>query len=153
MRALTVAATFSIVFVLIVGIQSNVFAESDDGSCPFKGEKSDKNSNSTSYSENHESNEVTQTNYDNYQIPSWIKTNAKWWASGQLNDSEFANGIKFLIDENIIAISNQDVKPMSASEIEAPRWVKATAGWWADGLVSDTEFVSGLEHLVNSGII
>lgn len=153
MKSLFVAVTFSIVFVLIGGIQSNVFAESDDGSCPFKGEKSDKNNDNTSYFENHESNEVTQTYSDNYQIPSWIKTNAKWWASGQLDDSEFASGIKFLIDENIIAISNQDVKSMSTSEMQAPNWVKTTAGWWADGLVSDTEFVSGLEHLVNSGII
>ena len=149
MKSFLFAVSLSILFILLVGMQSSVFAESDDGSCPFKGEKPD--NSSTSYSEKHESDNITNTYSSEYQIPSWLKSNAKWWASGQVDDSEFVNGIKFLIDQNIISVS--DHKTAHTTEIQTPYWIKTTAGWWVDGLVSDTEFVSGLEHLVNSGII
>ena len=32
-------------------------------------------------------------------------------------------------------------------------WVRTLAGWWAEGLVSDAEFVSGIEYLVEQSII
>ena len=32
-------------------------------------------------------------------------------------------------------------------------WVRTLAGWWAEGLVSDAEFVSGMEYLVEQSII
>jgi len=152
MKSFLLAVFLPVLFILLVGIQSSVFAESDDGSCPFKGEKGDHN-NSTGYSEKHESNSITNTYSSEYQIPSWLKSNAKWWASGQMDDSEFANGIRFLIDKNIISVSDHKTTHSTSLEIQTPYWIKTTAGWWADGLVSDTEFVSGLEHLVNNGII
>lgn len=40
-----------------------------------------------------------------------------------------------------------------ASAQEVPAWVKNNAGWWADGTISDTEFVNGIQHLIKSGII
>jgi hypothetical protein len=39
-----------------------------------------------------------------YKIPSWIKTNAGWWASGQIDDNSFIQGIQFLIKNGIIQI-------------------------------------------------
>ncbi|MCV0409350.1 peptidase [Nitrosopumilus sp.] len=36
---------------------------------------------------------------------------------------------------------------------EVPSWVKNNAGWWADGTVSDTEFLTGIEFLIKDGII
>ncbi|MGE4649256.1 MAG: DUF3805 domain-containing protein, partial [Myxococcota bacterium] len=35
-------------------------------------------------------------------IPGWIKNNAKWWASDQIPDSTFLQGIQFLIKEGIM---------------------------------------------------
>ena len=52
----------------------------------------------------------------------------------------------------IITITIIPITISAESEI-VPTWIKNTAGWWADGLVSDSEFVSGLEHLVNNGVI
>ena len=52
-----------------------------------------------------------------------------------------------------LGISNNEVSQTASSELQTPHWIKNTAGWWADGLVSDNEFVTGLEHLVNNGII
>ncbi|MCH9657781.1 peptidase, partial [archaeon] len=34
-----------------------------------------------------------------------------------------------------------------------PEWIKTNAGWWADGAISDGEFVSGIQHLIKDGII
>ena len=39
------------------------------------------------------------------EIPSWVKTNAGWWAEGQIDDDSFVQGIQFLIKEGIITIS------------------------------------------------
>ena len=32
----------------------------------------------------------------NYEIPSWIKNTAGWWADGQIDDDSFLKGIKYL---------------------------------------------------------
>ncbi len=37
-------------------------------------------------------------------IPSWIKQNAGWWAEGQIGDSDFVQGIQFLIKKGIMKI-------------------------------------------------
>lgn len=34
-----------------------------------------------------------------------------------------------------------------------PSWVKSNAGWWADGLISDDDFIKGIQYLVEHGII
>lgn len=36
---------------------------------------------------------------------------------------------------------------------EVPGWVKSNAGWWADGAISESEFLSGVEFLIKDGII
>jgi len=41
---------------------------------------------------------------DAQQIPDWIKNNAKWWSSSQISDHDFAKGLEFLVNENIIKI-------------------------------------------------
>jgi hypothetical protein len=37
-------------------------------------------------------------------VPEWIKTNAGWWADGQINDKTFATGIEFLIKIGLIVV-------------------------------------------------
>ena len=39
------------------------------------------------------------------------------------------------------------------SETTIPEWVKSTAGWWADGTLEDSEFISGIEYLISENII
>jgi len=34
-----------------------------------------------------------------------------------------------------------------------PDWVKNNAAWWAEGLISETDFLKGLEYLIKIGII
>ena len=42
---------------------------------------------------------------------------------------------------------------ISSAYAEVPGWVKNNAGWWADGTISESEFISGVEFLITDGII
>ena len=39
-----------------------------------------------------------------YDIPYWIKNNAGWWATDQIDDSSFLQGIQYLVKEGIIVV-------------------------------------------------
>ena len=85
-------------------------------------------------------------------IPGWIKNNAEWWASDQIPDSAFLQGIQFLIKEGIMVIPPTVASESSGSQ-EVPGWIKNNASWWAEGQIDDNTFVSGIQHLVKIGII
>ena len=85
-------------------------------------------------------------------IPAWIKNNAMWWASDQISDSAFLQGIQFLIKEGIMVIPFTETSASSQSQ-EVPSWIKNTAGWWATDAISETEFVNAIAHLIKNGII
>jgi len=38
-------------------------------------------------------------------------------------------------------------------ETSIPAWIKNNAGWWADGQIPDSAFVSGLQWLISNGIM
>ncbi|TAK15771.1 MAG: hypothetical protein EPO37_09630 [Nitrosarchaeum sp.] len=40
-----------------------------------------------------------------------------------------------------------------ALSLSIPKWIKNNAKWWADGMLTDDEFIRGIEHLINQGII
>ena len=91
-------------------------------------------------------------------IPSWIKNNAGWWASGMITEDEFLKGIEYLINKNIILIdSTIDEKAYVPSDNSAtnrvPDWVKNNADWWAGDLIGDSDFLNGIKYLINKGII
>ena len=85
-------------------------------------------------------------------VPEWIKNNAGWWATDQIDDSSFLQGIQFLIKEGIMVIPPTETSGSSESQ-EVPAWIKNNAGWWADGQIDDNTFVSGIQYLIQVGII
>ena len=85
------------------------------------------------------------------EIPSWVRNNAGWWATGQIQDSDFVSGIEFLITEDIILIPTTQSSQGTSQVI--PSWIKNNAGWWADGLIDDVDFVSGIQYLISNGIM
>ncbi len=98
-------------------------------------------------------NEI-QINSISSDIPDWLKINAKWYSMGMISDKEFAHSIQFLIKEELIQMDKTGGTNKSSLEGDAiPEWIRKSIGWWADGLVSDAEFISGLSHLVNIGVI
>jgi len=41
----------------------------------------------------------------------------------------------------------------SAQDAQIPSWIKNVAGWWAIGDISENEFLTGIEYLINNNII
>ena len=41
----------------------------------------------------------------------------------------------------------------SAQDTQIPGWSKNVAGWWANGEISENEFLTGIEYLINNNII
>ena len=39
-----------------------------------------------------------------YEIPNWIKDNAKWWAEGLISDQDYINGLQYLISQGILKV-------------------------------------------------
>jgi hypothetical protein len=95
--------------------------------------------------------EAKPTLQEQISIPSWVKTNANWWAQGVVSDTEFVAGIKYLIENSLITIP-QTSQGSSKSQI-IPNWVKNNAKWWSEGTISDAEFVAGLQYLIQHGIM
>ena len=92
-------------------------------------------------------------------IPSWIKNNAGWWANDEITENEFLRAIEYLIKKDIIVISDISSYEKSGTSIDfsytklVPNWIKNNAGWWADGQIDDSSFVSGIQWLISNGII
>ena len=87
-------------------------------------------------------------------VPDWIKQTAGWWSEGVISDDEFVSSIQYLISEDIIQIPPQDDLQDGAQDPSmVPDWIKQTAGWWSEGVISDDEFVAALQYLITINVI
>src|SRR3989337_1217437 len=50
-----------------------------------------------------------QASAQDYNIPDWIKNNAKWWSEGQIDDTAFVSGIQYLINNGIMEVGQEEV--------------------------------------------
>ena len=110
---------------------------------------------------------VDRVGIDETSIPAWIKNNAGWWATDQIDDSAFLQGIQYLIQERIMIIpptetsessDDSDAIPDAGQRAQAfdqrvPTWIKNNAGWWATDQIDDSAFLQGIQYLVQKGII
>lgn len=93
------------------------------------------------------------------EVPPWIKNNAAWWSEGQISEAEFLAGIAYLISSGIITVPDDPAPDggsgdaAGAQEEGVPEWVKNNAAWWADDLISDDDFLNGIQYLVRAGLI
>ncbi|HEY4680718.1 MAG TPA: M57 family metalloprotease [Nitrosarchaeum sp.] len=85
------------------------------------------------------------------KIPSWVKLIAKWWSEGQIEDSEFASALLFMIENKIIQIPPVETKSETGDKI--PDWIRNNAAWWAENTINDKDFVSGIQYMMEKGII
>ena len=56
-----------------------------------------------------------------------------------------------IIGTDVLETAMEEI--ISETEIEIPAWVKNNAGWWADDLIGDSDFVSGIQYLISEGIM
>ena len=89
---------------------------------------------------------------DPVPMPDWIRNNAEWWAIGEITDSDFVSGIEFMLENNIIMISNIPSSGNVSTE-EIPIWVRNNAHWWSQDLISEAEFVNSLKFLIQEEVI
>lgn len=82
-------------------------------------------------------------------IPYWIKNPAKWWCDDSISGNEFLSGIKYLVHQNVIKISEKADKESSQ---EIPKWIKTNSCLWSNDSISDDEFLSGIAYLIKNGI-
>lgn len=84
-------------------------------------------------------------------LPNWIKNNASWWSQNKISDEDFALGLEYMINNDIIKVpESQTIGP---HETKIPSWVKNNAGWWSQNILSDDEFLNSIQYLVKSRII
>ena len=91
------------------------------------------------------------------QIPNWIKDVAGWWADDQISENEFVTGIEYLINNNIILLNfvpcNYNTQSQYGDTKSVPDWIKNNANWWSENLIDDTDFINGLQYLIEHKII
>ena len=96
-------------------------------------------------------NNLESSEYE-IQIPSWIRTNAGWWASNQIQDNDFVKGIEYLIKQDILKIPQTTQESETVSQ-QIPSWLRKNAGWWSEGVISNEEFVKGIQYLIQKNIV
>ena len=67
-------------------------------------------------------------------------------------DGNYTNAMPTLT-QSLPPISSPTDALSTLSTHNIPGWVKGIAGWWAEGKISDDEFVSAIQFLVHHGII
>ena len=86
-------------------------------------------------------------------IPEWVRNNAEWWSKDLIEEADFVSGIEYLIIQGVIQIPIMPDENETDDVTFVPPWIKDTVGWWSEGLVSDGEFVNGLQYLLKQGIL
>ena len=67
--------------------------------------------------------------------------------------STFSQGIGFLIKEKVISVSSFPPQASTVAEEKIPEWIKNNAKWWADGMISEDDFLKGITYMVEKGIV
>jgi len=93
------------------------------------------------------------------QIPLWVKDNAKSWHDGMIDDSNFALGVQYMMQQNLIKTPQYQSKnpvgetPPKIFLQEIPSWVKNNAYWWSQEQITDYDYVNGIQWLISNQII
>ena len=74
----------------------------------------------------------SKTDSSSAKVPEWVKNNAGWWAKGTINDSDFINGIQYLVSQGLIKISAPQEKntiedspvQISTEKVSQPAYLK-----------------------------
>ncbi|SHO46994.1 exported hypothetical protein [Nitrosotalea sinensis] len=90
-------------------------------------------------------------NQSSTSIPKWVKTTAKSWSTGDIQDSEFIGAIQYLISKGVMHVPHGAQGTNSSQSI--PTWIKHSTGMWSNDQITDNEFVQSIQWLISKGII
>ena len=81
--------------------------------------------------------------------PAWVRDNTMLWSQGGLDKNEFAQAIRYLINQGAI----QNMEANQTSQVKVPYWVKTDASLWTSGEIDISTFVHALQYLISTGIV
>jgi len=58
-----------------------------------------------------------------------------------------------LFDINLQGTGSTSGQVIAEPEESIPDWIKNNAGWWADGMIDDSSFVSGIQWLISNNVM
>jgi hypothetical protein len=77
--------------------------------------------------------------------------------TGKISITKIGYNIQTLNTINCVVSENQYVSQTTPSEKipspTIPSWIKNNAKWWADGTITESDFLKGVEHLIQNKII
>jgi glucose/arabinose dehydrogenase len=65
-----------------------------------------------------------------------------------VSDIKFHNGAMY-----VVSIMDGSIYKIELKDSVIPDWIKNNAGWWADGQIDDSTFVSGIQWLISNGVV
>ena len=86
---------------------------------------------------------------EDISTPEWITAPAG--TVNEIPEELFEKGIRDLIREGILSSpqTNYDL----SSKLDYPLWIQKNAKWWNQGLITDKEFVDGIQWMLNQSFI
>lgn len=100
---------------------------------------------------------VKEQNMIKTMIPFWVNNDAKLWSEGNVDNSYFVQVLHYLIENEMKTMLPDGIltfiHPSLSHPTIIPSWIRNDAGWWADGKISDTDFVNAMYYLLDKGII
>lgn len=69
------------------------------------------------------------------------------WTGGSISDYSL---LKFLIDENMVILASGKALEQNA---KIPSWFRTVGVWWTEKKITDVEFVTGLQYLLDKKVI
>ena len=90
-----------------------------------------------------------------FEVMSWIFENGDVFTLFFVSDvADFdENFPEFRKSVNSLKFGASEVDTEMSISVNIPDWIRNNAKWWAGNLINDSDFVAGLEYLINSGTI
>lgn len=96
-------------------------------------------------------------------IPEWIRQMVKFYAEGDISDQEFAAALEHLIKIGTIksprlSIVDDEEEHMqkvmgTQKKVVVPGWIQNNARFFADGAIGASDFIGGVEYMIEEEII
>ncbi len=102
------------------------------------------------YSDNISYPVCSEKTFDNISIITDIITNDNIWRINSFFRSDMTDFIEMEVHDIIHSLK---ILEKTDNDLKIPSWVKNNAGWWATNTISDNEFISTIQFLVNQDII
>ena len=89
---------------------------------------------------------------DNICIPEVIRQFVIEWLNDKMPDGYLIDAFQKYVDVSLIDIPFE-IDDKNILELDIPDWVKSSAYWWIQGMISDNEFSQMINYLIDEDII